>query len=599
MSSTPHGLPLLAAAQAQKHVTHNEALLMLDALLCARFLDRDLTAPPAAPSDGDTYLVHATATGDWSGKDGQIAYAIDGAWRFYAPFTGLAAFVVDESRLVVFNGTAWVDYASLLNLSNVPLLGVNTAADATNKLATKSAALLFDNVGNGIQAKLNKHAAGDTASFLFQTNYSGRAEIGLAGDDDFHFKVSPDGATWYDGLDINRADGSIDFLASEAAIASAATTDLGTAPSLKVNVTGTTAITAFGAAPNALRFVRFSGALTLTHNATSLILLGGANRTTAAGDVGIYTSDPSGNWRERDYRRAAADPGDMATKSGTQTLTNKTLASPTLSGTTALPGSGQISSSGYVGIGGSPSYPFSATTNTAGTANLLFLQNTSSDATATARQSFYNDAGNYAFLQWASSAATSPNRFGFVSSAGDLLFSPGFAPAIYANASGNVAIGGSSVNAGARLDVAGHVYPHADNAYNLGSASFRFATVYAGTGTINTSGADAKRDVRAPSEDEMAVAAALASNVRIFRFCDAVAAKGDAARLHAGMIFEDVVAAFAAHGLDPMYYGIVCRDRAAQGDGSWIVGLRYQELTQFVLAGLAARIARLEAVSRP
>src|SRR6185437_15097898 len=88
--TTPRsGLPLLAAAQAQKHVTHNEALLKLDALSCARLLDRDLTAPPPSPADGDAYLVKATATGDWTGQDGNIAFAIDGAWRFYAPFAGL------------------------------------------------------------------------------------------------------------------------------------------------------------------------------------------------------------------------------------------------------------------------------------------------------------------------------------------------------------------------------------------------------------------------------------------------------------------------------------------------------------------------------
>jgi hypothetical protein len=210
MSNTPRtSHPLLAAAQAQKHVTHNEALLQLDALLFTRFLDRDLAAPPASPADGDTYLIHATATGDWTGEDGKIAYAADGIWRFYAPFTGLAAFVVDEAVMLVFNGTAWVDYASILNFANIPLLGINTTADATNKLATKSSALLFDNIGAGVQAKLNKHAATDTASLLYQTNYSGRAEFGLTGDDDLHVKVSPDGASWFEGLRIARGSGLV------------------------------------------------------------------------------------------------------------------------------------------------------------------------------------------------------------------------------------------------------------------------------------------------------------------------------------------------------------------------------------------------------
>jgi len=104
--------------------------------------------------------------------------------------------------------------------------------------------------------------------------------------------------------------------ANEASVASAATCDLGAAGSLFVQITGTTAITSFGTGANKLRFVRFAGALTLTHNATSLILLGGASRTIAAGDVGIYASDASGNWRERAYLRAAVDPGNYASKTG-------------------------------------------------------------------------------------------------------------------------------------------------------------------------------------------------------------------------------------------------------------------------------------------
>ena len=69
--------------------------------------------------------------------------------------------------------------------------------------------MLFNNAGAGVQAKLNKNAAGDTASFLFQTGYSGRAEIGLTGDDDFHFKVSPDGASWVTALKLDKTNGQV------------------------------------------------------------------------------------------------------------------------------------------------------------------------------------------------------------------------------------------------------------------------------------------------------------------------------------------------------------------------------------------------------
>lgn len=85
-------------------------------------------------------------------------------------------------------------------LQNVAGLGVNTSYDAINRLSVKSAAALFDNAGAGTQLKINKTAAGDTASLLYQTGYSGRAEAGLCGDDRFHLKTSVDGAVWVDGI---------------------------------------------------------------------------------------------------------------------------------------------------------------------------------------------------------------------------------------------------------------------------------------------------------------------------------------------------------------------------------------------------------------
>jgi hypothetical protein len=121
------------------------------------------------------------------------------------------AFVVDENTLIRWSGSSWVDYFSGIALQNLSLLGINTTADATNKLAVKSSAVLFDNVGAGSQVKVNKAAAGDTASHLFQTGYSGRAEFGLTGDDDFHLKVSADGSTWKEGLKVDKTTGVVTF----------------------------------------------------------------------------------------------------------------------------------------------------------------------------------------------------------------------------------------------------------------------------------------------------------------------------------------------------------------------------------------------------
>jgi len=93
-------------------------------------------------------------------------------------------------------------------------------------------------------------------------------------------------------------------------IASAATTDIGAATGMYVNITGTTTITGLGTvAAGTLRIVRFAGALTLTHNATSLILpRGGANIVTAADDCAIFESEGSGNWRCVFYQRKNGQP---------------------------------------------------------------------------------------------------------------------------------------------------------------------------------------------------------------------------------------------------------------------------------------------------
>ena len=93
---------------------------------------------------------------------------------------------------------------------------------------------------------------------------------------------------------------------AEATVASASTADIGAASSPFVQITGTTGITSFGTTYSGARYVRFAGALTLTHNATTLILPGGANITTAAGDtlVAVPTGNPGAGWRVVVYQRA-------------------------------------------------------------------------------------------------------------------------------------------------------------------------------------------------------------------------------------------------------------------------------------------------------
>ncbi len=137
--------------------------------------------------------------------------------------------------------------------------------------------------------------------------------------------------------------------------------------------------------------------------------------------------------------------------------------------------------------------------------------------------------------------------------------------------------------------------PGADNVINLGRSGFRWATVYAGTGTINTSDQREKQDVASFDAAEKRVAVTLKGLVKKFRFKDAVAKKGDDARIHVGVIAQEVIAAFQAESLDPMRYGIVCYDEwnaDVDDEGNEIApagnryGVRYEELLAFIISAL-------------
>jgi len=121
--STNLNFPYLDAAQAQKHVTVNESLRRLDALVLLAIEDKDLTAPPGSPSDGTRYIPAATATGAWSGKETYVAHYVDGAWEFYTPREGFLAYVRDEDLVYVYDGSAWVTLSAALSFASLDVGG--------------------------------------------------------------------------------------------------------------------------------------------------------------------------------------------------------------------------------------------------------------------------------------------------------------------------------------------------------------------------------------------------------------------------------------------------------------------------------------------
>ncbi|EEW24408.1 DUF2793 domain-containing protein [Rhodobacter ferrooxidans] len=353
-------LPYILASQGQKHVTHNEALRLLDAMVQLSVLDRDLTAPPASPTDGDRYIVASGATGLWAGWDLNVAFWVDGVWLRLVPRPGWLAWIADEAAFVVWNGSAWdlvgepvdvsdavfslvndadptkkalfslsgistgttrtftlpntsselailagtqtfsgnktfsgtltasgtvtvsaaaatigtatttatygmgtgatttgvtktvnlgtggasgsttvvnigsatagaggttvvntptVTFANAVTQVGMPqanltaqLLGLGGAtADSYNRVSVNTPALLLNNAGAGIEVTVNKAVAGNDAAFAFKTGFSARALIGLLGNDDFSFKVSPDGSTFYEAIRIDSTNGQVEL----------------------------------------------------------------------------------------------------------------------------------------------------------------------------------------------------------------------------------------------------------------------------------------------------------------------------------------------------------------------------------------------------
>jgi hypothetical protein len=108
MADTPVlSLPLLAPAQAQKHVTVNEALSRIDGLAQLCLVSASLTAPPVAAPEGEVYAVPIGATNAWSGQDGNLAISLNGGWVFVAPKRGWRAMILDQGVTAIWDGSFW------------------------------------------------------------------------------------------------------------------------------------------------------------------------------------------------------------------------------------------------------------------------------------------------------------------------------------------------------------------------------------------------------------------------------------------------------------------------------------------------------------
>lgn len=152
------GLPYLLTGQAQKEVTHNEALDRLDAAVQLVVLDRGLSQPPADAVEGSAYVVAAGASGAWAGKDGQVA-AWYGGWQFLVPRQGWLAWVADEDVLIRHTGGGWTVLLSGLGQT---VAAAPDAAAIRATLGLGSAALLSaEQAAGGATRLVHAFAFGD------------------------------------------------------------------------------------------------------------------------------------------------------------------------------------------------------------------------------------------------------------------------------------------------------------------------------------------------------------------------------------------------------------------------------------------------------
>ncbi|MFV0409543.1 MAG: DUF2793 domain-containing protein [Paracoccus sp. (in: a-proteobacteria)] len=165
-------LPLLQAAQAQKHVTVNESLARLDGLVNLVLISTSRSTPPAAVTDGTCFAVPTGAVASWAGHEGEIAIAANGGWVFAEPQAGMHAFVVDTGMNAIHDGTTWVEGAASMAMNGSALLLRTAEADVSIGAGTSVTTSLF--IPNaamviGVAARVTETITGTLSSWQMGT----------------------------------------------------------------------------------------------------------------------------------------------------------------------------------------------------------------------------------------------------------------------------------------------------------------------------------------------------------------------------------------------------------------------------------------------
>lgn len=213
------GLPFVRAGQLQKHVTVNESLIRLDSLVQTAVQSRGRNSPPQVVVEGEMFILGNAPSGDWANyQAGQMVVADFNGWRVLEPHDGQIAFILEEEAAVIWSLDQWQPLGECLGgVLSVQQLGIGATPDANNPFSARLNKALWtakpttDDGDGDLRFTFNKQADSNTASLLFQSNWQGRAEIGLTGDDDLRLKVSADGNVWREAFSVDRATGVVSF----------------------------------------------------------------------------------------------------------------------------------------------------------------------------------------------------------------------------------------------------------------------------------------------------------------------------------------------------------------------------------------------------
>lgn len=180
--TTNLGLPLVAPAQAQKHVTVNESFLRLDALAHLTLQTMGEAVPPGSPNEGDVHAIGSGATGLWAGQDGALALFQNGGWAFVTPRVGWKGWSLAGGTAVVFDGVAWVEGAGALSENGAGFVHRSVEVDhdlGTGPLSTVSAVIPANTVVYGVTGRVIADIGGASSFEIGVTGSTNRYGSGI------------------------------------------------------------------------------------------------------------------------------------------------------------------------------------------------------------------------------------------------------------------------------------------------------------------------------------------------------------------------------------------------------------------------------------